>query len=152
MLLRRRAAMTDGVIDLYPAGLFGPEYERDFGEMHDYIITLHGQRQEIGRCSARRGESAPMYYFGHVGYHIDPPWRGHHYAARAVTLLRGLMGRWGLRSCVITCDPDNMPSRRTCELLGAVPERTVDVPREVRARWEISPRKVRYILRLEEQA
>ena len=152
MILWKRPYATDGVIDLYEANLFGPEEVQDFGEMHDFIITLHGKRREIGRCSARRGETEAMYYFGHIGYHIDPPWQGHHYALAACRLLVPLMRSWGLQSCVITCDPDNIPSRRTCEHLHAALERTVPVPLLVRSRWEISPVKCRYILRLEESA
>ena len=79
MLFRRfRPEFTDGVIDLVPIRLFPPEEEMGFGEVYDYIIAPHGQRREAGRISLRLGESPCVYYFGHIGYHVDPPWRGHH--------------------------------------------------------------------------
>ena len=46
---------------------------------------------------------------------------------------------------IITCDPDNIPSRRTCEGLGCVYERTVSVPEDILRKYDISPAKCRYI-------
>ena len=61
-----------------------------------------------------------------------------------------MMRQLGKTSVVITTDPDNIPSRRTCEALGCEMERIVDVPKEIRNRWEISPVKCRYIWRLDD--
>lgn len=150
MLFRRHmVAFTDGVIDLVQLDLWPPDEAMEFGENYDFMMTLHGKRKEIGRISLRVGESPCIYYFGHIGYHVDPPYRGHHFARRACRLLIPLMRREGKRSVVITTDPDNMPSRRTCEGLGCELERIVDVPEEIRRRWEISAVKCRYIWRLD---
>jgi len=148
----QRPAYSDGVIDLYPVwrGL-APDDDMGFGDVYDYVITEHGRKREIGRVEARLGEGLCCYYFGHVGYHIDPPWRGHHYALRACRLIAPVFRRAGKRSAVITCDPDNTPSRKTCEELGCVLERTVKVPARVRERWEISREKHRFIWVLEEE-
>jgi len=54
----------------------------------------------------------------------------------------------GKESVVITCDPDNWASRKTCIRLGCELERTVDVPRRIQTRWLISERKCRYIWRM----
>ena len=51
----------------------------------------------------------------------------------------------GLRSAVITTDPDNFASRRTCEHLGCVLESVVDVPPAYRVLCSGSQRKCRYI-------
>ena len=152
MLFRRaRVAFTDGVIDLIPLNLYPPEDEMGFGVNYDFMITPHGRRREAGRISVRLGESACVYYFGHIGYHVDPPYRGRHFARRACSLLRPLMLRAGKTSVVITTDPDNWPSRKTCEGLGCKLERTVEVPKWIRRRWEISPVKCRYIWRLADE-
>ena len=90
-----------------------------------------------------------MYYFGHIGYHVDPPYRGNHYAKRACELLRPLILLHGKESVVITCDPDNWASRKTCIRLGCELERTVDVPKRIQTRWLISERKCRYIWRMD---
>jgi predicted acetyltransferase len=75
------------------------------------------------------GESLEMYY-GHFGYHVYPAARGHHYAERACRLLLPLAQRHRLRTVWITCNPDNMASRRTCERLGAQFVNIVSVPPE----------------------
>src|SRR5439155_26479204 len=67
-------------------------------------------------------------YYGHVGYHVYPQHRGHHYAARSCRLLLPLARRHGLQTLWITCNPDNTASRHTCEYLGAQLVDTVDVP------------------------
>lgn len=151
MFFRRfHPAYTDGVIDLVPIRLYPPDSDMGFGECYDYIIAPHGVSREAGRISLRLGESPCVYYFGHIGYHVDPPYRGKRFAQRACALLKPLMLERGKKSVVITTDPDNIPSRRTCEGLGCEMERIVDVPREIRSRWEISAVKCRYILRLDQ--
>lgn len=150
MFFRRfRPMFTDGAIDLIPIPLYPPDEEMGFGDVYDFIIAPHGKRREMGRISVRMGESPCVYYFGHIGYHIDPPYRGHHYARLACELIRPIYESAGKRSVVITCDPDNLPSRKTCEGLGCTLERIVDVPASIRDRWEISEVKCRYIWHLD---
>lgn len=146
--MRRKPDWTDGVVDLFAIDLYPPDEEMGFGEVYDYIITPHGVRREAGRISLRMGESECVYYFGHIGYHVDPPYRGHRYAQRACMLLRPVLEAAGKGSVVITTDPDNIPSRKTCEGLGCALENIVDVPERVYRRWEISRVKCRYIWRL----
>jgi hypothetical protein len=67
-------------------------------------------------------------YYGHVGYRVYPFARGHHYAERACRLLLPLARRHGIQPLWITCNPDNFPSRRTCERLGAKLVEIVAVP------------------------
>lgn len=145
---RFRPVATDGVIDLIPIMLFLPDEEMGFGDVYDYVIAPHGTRREAGRISLRLGESECVYYFGHIGYHVDPPYRGDHYAARACELLRPMIEQAGKASVVITTDPDNVPSRRTCERLGCAYESTVNVPYRIQRKWDISPVKCRYIWRM----
>ena len=82
----------------------------------------------MGECDLRIGHNQNLYYGGNIGYHVFPPYRGHHYAARACRLLFGLAKRYGMGYVIITCNPDNIPSRRTCEALGGVLEDIVDLP------------------------
>ncbi|MBR4081866.1 MAG: GNAT family N-acetyltransferase [Clostridia bacterium] len=145
-----RPAATDGVIDLIPILLYLPDEEMGFGDVYDYVIVPHGTRREAGRISLRLGESECVYYFGHIGYHVDPPYRGRRYAQRACRLLEAIIRRAGKRSVVITADPDNLPSRRTCEGLGCRLESIVDVPERIQRRWEISAVKCRYIWHLDD--
>ena len=87
-------------------------------------------------------------YAGHVGYHVYPPARGHHYAERACRLLLPLAAAHGIRELWITVNPDNFASRRTCERLGARLIDTVLIPADhpFYARGERA--KCRYLIEL----
>lgn len=143
--LFRKAEYTDGVIDLIPIREAPPSRELGFGHERVWRIAEHQKGKEIGRISYRDGESLGIYYFGHIGYHVDAPWRGHHYAMRACRLIEGEIRRGGKSSVVITCDPDNEASRKTIEGLGAIWESRVTVDPGLRSRFEISKVKERYI-------
>lgn len=136
---------SNGVIDLR---LTGQDVSSDeLGIVDGYVFHIykcHGLHK-MGYVSLRLGESPSLYYLGHIGYRIDPPYRGHHYARQACELLKPLMTEHGLRSAVITTDPDNLASRRTCEELGCVLEGTVAVPPAYRVLCSGSESKCRYI-------
>jgi len=88
-----------------------------------------GQTENIGRIELRIGNTHHIVmYGGHIGYTVVPEYRGHHYAARACRLLMPLARSHGLKTLWITCNPDNIASRRTCELLGARLVEIVDLP------------------------
>jgi tagatose 1,6-diphosphate aldolase len=148
---RFRAEYSDGVIDLIPLHISPPAKELEFGHEQIWSITLHNQRREIGQISYRTGESRAVYYFGHIGYHVDPAYRGHHYAARACQLLRKEILLSGKCSVVITCDPDNLPSRKTCQSLGCRMESVCSVPEKMQRDFELSPAKCRYIWKMKEE-
>ena len=115
-------------------------------ESYTYDICLIDSGEPVGYISLRLGESPEIYYLGHIGYRVEEPWRGHHYAARAVQALLPLIKDLGMLSISITTDPDNIPSRKTCEKLGCVLENIVPVPPRYRALCMNSPAKCRYIL------
>ncbi len=90
---------------------------RDWVPAYHFNICLpDGTR--IGRCDLRIGHNRKLYYGGNIGYGIFPDYRGHHCAEKACRLLFELAKRHGLDYVVITCDPGNPASRRTCERLG----------------------------------
>ena len=152
MIFRRnRAEYSDGIIDLIPIHFTPPDPAMGFGREQIWRITLHDHKGEIGQISYRNGESRCIYYFGHIGYHIDEPYRSHRYARRACLLLEHEIRISGKSSVVITCDPDNEPSRRTCIGLGCLFEGITDVPEDIRRKYEISPVKCRYIWVLSEE-
>jgi RimJ/RimL family protein N-acetyltransferase len=82
-----------------------------------------------GGIGLRIGRSRDLeMYFGHVGYNVLTPVRGNHYAERACRLLLPLARSHGMESLWITCNPENIASRRTCERLGCRLVETVPVP------------------------
>lgn len=83
---------------------------KDYFPCYLLNIVLHGSNTKTG--------SIP-YYGGNIGYGISEEHRGHHYASKACILLKETAKTHGLDYLIITCDPDNIPSRKTCEYLGA---------------------------------
>jgi predicted acetyltransferase len=103
----------------------------------------------IGSISLRIGSADELVlYFGHIGYGVEPAYRGHHYAERACRLLLPLAHSHGLDTLWITCNPENVPSRRTCERLGAVLVEIVNVPRRCDLYRQGERKKCRYRLDL----
>lgn len=84
----------------------------------------------IGYCDLRIGHNQKLYVGGNIGYGIDEPYRGHRYAAKACKLLFGLAKRHGLDYVIITCQPDNAASARTCEIAGGRFLEIVDIPED----------------------
>ena len=84
-----------------------------------------------GSISLRIGHTLNLdRYLGHIGYHVMPSARGHHFSERAARLLLPIARAHGHQHLWITCNPDNIASRRTCERLGAAYVDTVALPRE----------------------
>jgi tagatose 1,6-diphosphate aldolase len=83
-------------------------------------------------------------YGGHIGYAVDLEHRGHHYAERACRLVLALAKAHGLDTIWITCNPDNVPSRRTCERLDATLVEIVRLPEDSDMYQEGDREKCRY--------
>jgi tagatose 1,6-diphosphate aldolase len=99
----------------------------------------------MGSISLRIGHTKHLtHYAGHIGYGVDEAFRGHRYAARACKLLLPLAKRHGLDPLWITVNPDNVPSRRTCEIFGARMVEIVDLPQDSEMYRRGERRKCRY--------
>ena len=83
---------------------------------HFAICDNNGTK--IGVCDLRIGHNENTYYGGNIGYGIDEEYRGHHYAGKACLLLFELARKHELDYVIITCNPDNFASRKTCEYAG----------------------------------
>ncbi len=93
-------------------------------------VEINGRIGVAGAVTLRIGSSKDLeVYYGHIGYHVYPPFRGRHYAERSVRLLLPLARSHKQDPLWITTNPDNYPSRRTCERLGAELVEIVPVPR-----------------------
>lgn len=103
--------------------------------------------EELGNLRLRLGSTPHLErYAGHIGYGVLPEHRGRRYAARAVRLVLPLAHKAGLDPLWITCDPENLASRRTLELAGAELIEIVDVPEDCIIHRNGHPRKCRYRL------
>ena len=135
-------------IGLLPFASYGVDEQIGFAECYVFVVVSLSQMEKAGELAIRLGESGQLFYLGHVGYHIDEPFRGHGYAAQACKLAVPLLRSLGLRSLVITTDAMNTPSIRTCESLGCSYECTVEVPREEQILLQMSAVKKRFIWEL----
>jgi len=109
-----------------------------------FDVVLHDGTL-IGQIDLRVGDTpALVTYAGQIGYGIDRPYRGHHYAAKACELIRTVALDHGMAELWITCNPDNIASVRTCERIGARFVERVSVPRGTEL-WRRGDReKLRY--------
>ncbi len=122
-------------LEAHPNGLERPDFRRSRSPAYRFWMQLHeadGLSPPLpfgGTISLRIGndENTRLYY-GHVGYLVFPPARGRHYSERAVRLLLPLARRHGMPELWITTNPDNVPSRRTCERLGCELVEIIDLP------------------------
>ena len=148
---KARPMFWDEEIELVPREYYGPDRRVGYTRNFVFDVVRREGGHTAGEIALRIGDSDRQFYLGHVGYHIDPPFRGRSYALRACRLCLPVFSALGQRSIVITTDPDNLPSIRTCERLGCEYESTVIVPLKVHQALQISNAKRRYLLELHEE-
>jgi len=118
---------------------------RGWAPSYRFAMRRTGTTLTMGEIGLRVGHTERLErYAGHIGYHVEPPYRGHHYAARSVRLLLPLARAHGLDPLWITCNPDNWASRRTCELAGGQLVGIVDLPPDDEIALRGEPLKCRY--------
>lgn len=101
--------------------------EKDWVPAYYFSVCLP-DGTKIGQCDLRIGHNDRLYIGGNIGYGIDEAYRGHHFAAKACMLLFRQARKHGLKYVIITCDPSNRASSRTCELAGGQYLETASVP------------------------
>lgn len=121
--------MVDGELTLHLHRTCPADPNRGVVPAYEFHMVHSETAETMGRISLRVGDTEFLrLYAGHIGYGVEPPFRGHRYAARSCRLLLPLAARHGFGELWITVNPDNTPSRRTCEILGAEMMGIVDVP------------------------
>ena len=91
--------------------------ERGWVPTYHFDICKTGAKgaQPLGMCDLRVGHNEKTYYGGNIGYGVYEEHRGNHYAGKACLLLYELARKHGMEYVIITCNPDNVLSRKTCE-------------------------------------
>lgn len=91
--------------------------ERRFAPYYHFRIEVAGAG--VGHLNLRVGETEHLRLVaGHIGYEVRPEHRGHGYAYQACQALAPF-ARLLRPETILTADPDNTPSLRTIERLGA---------------------------------
>lgn len=137
--------LVDGDLELRLVATRPADPDRGLVPEYGFRMTLAGGDAEIGGINLRIGDTERLrLYAGHFGYGVHPEQRGHRYAARACRLLLPLARRHGLKTLWVTCNPENVASRRTCELAGARFVEIVDVPEDTDIYQRGEHQKCRY--------
>jgi len=121
--------LIDGDLELLCVEKKAGDPRKGRAPVYRFKMAHTNRGEELGHIELRIGNTHDLVlYGGHIGYGVHPEHRGHRYAARACRLLFPLARRHGLTTLWITCNPDNIASRRTCELAGAELVEIVDLP------------------------
>ena len=120
--------LTDGEIDLKIEDKTPSNEEKGYVPAYKYSITRHNSNDSIGNIDIRIGYNDNLYYGGHIGYRIEKSYRGNSYASKACKIIKQIAIAHGLEKVIITCNPDNFPSRITCEKSGLKLKEIVDLP------------------------
>lgn len=106
--------------DANPALNYVPSY--------NYSICNNVTDEVMGFIDLRVGYNENTYYGGNIGYTIHNQYRGNHYAGKACRLVFEQAKQLGMTLIIITCNPDNIASRKTCEYISGTLDRIVDIP------------------------
>ncbi len=124
-------SLADTEIELRLAREVSANPEKEWLCALHFNIVHTDTQYSIGTIDIRLGYTLSLVrYGGHLGYRINPDWRGRHYAAKACKLLIPVALSHGMDVLWITCNPDNWASRKTCEWIGATLVEIVDLPPE----------------------
>ena len=104
------------------------EIDRSAARQFAFVIRRMADDANVGYCDLRLGHSISLYYYGNIGYHVYPEYRGNNYAYKACLLLFRLAREMGMDYLLITASPDNLASVRTCEKLEGTFLECADVP------------------------
>lgn len=103
----------------------------DYVESAEFDIVRNSDDVTVGRCDIRISdkENEELYYAGNIGYRVYESYRGHSYAYQACLILFDILKReYNREDIIITCSPDNIPSKITLEKLGGMLIEECEVP------------------------
>ena len=120
------------------------------GELPYYYWTIvrNSDQRDVGSISLRIGHNFHSYYNGNIGYEIDEPCRGHHYALTACRMVVDLARKHGMDRLYLTCNFDNHASYKTIESLGGELLEEVMPPKEYIFYYDGMKKHKIYLLKL----
>ena len=126
------------------------EFEDDGIETYVYDIVSPSLKRTVGRIEYRIEEGRELDYYGNIGYVIYVPYRGHYFAYEACLLLIEIMKIKipELQEIVITCNPDNIASKKTIQKLGCHYIKTLNIDTDHELYHQGDVQKELYILNL----
>jgi len=110
--------LTDGEIKLILEEKVPENKVKKYVPAYKFSIILEKSNIKVGFIDIRIGYNQGLYYGGHIGYTVYECFRGHNYAIKACQLIKKVAYDHNMKKLYITCNPDNIASRKTCEKLG----------------------------------
>ena len=121
--------LADQVVALHLSRISPAIPDRGWVPAYHFAIMQADSDEAIGELRLRVGSSDLLCLFaGHIGYSISEPHRGNRYACHALNVVAPFAWSLGIDPIWITCNPENLASRRTCELAGAEFVETIRLP------------------------
>jgi predicted acetyltransferase len=102
-------------------------------EIQAYCFTMINSStgNEMGGINIKAGYTENIVnYRGNIGFTVYDSFRGKHYSARGCVLLIPVIVILEMTPVWLTCNIDNIPSKRNIERIGAIYIDTVKVPEE----------------------
>lgn len=123
--------LVDGDLELVLVAKASADATRSYSPAYKFEMRSLATGKKLGNIDLRIGNTTHLVcYGGHIGYGVRPEHRGNRYAARSTQLLFPLAKKHDLNPLWITCNPDNLASRRTCEIAGGTLVEIVDLPKD----------------------
>lgn len=95
---------------------------------YHFNMINHETKELMGHIRLRIGQESDVMYFGNIGYDVEEKYRGNKYAARSLKLILPFAFKLGLDNVWISCNPDNIASKRSCEIAGGRMTGLFDIP------------------------
>jgi tagatose 1,6-diphosphate aldolase len=89
--------LRDGDLTLALTGKHPANPERGFVPSYEFEMRETATRQKMGSIRLRIGSARELRCPSHIGYQVDPDFRGNHYAARSVRLLLPFAAARGIK-------------------------------------------------------
>ncbi len=125
----RPGKLHDGDLALVLVKTAPPDPVKGYSPGYEFEMRRPGRTQAMGSIRLRIDSARRLRFPGHIGYEVKKAFRGRRYAARSCRLLLPLARAHGLRAVWLTVDPKNIPSLKTCAIIGAKYVETVRIPK-----------------------
>ena len=135
MILQTRNNVYTGELDVYLKCIsrIRPSVFNGNVRSMEYDIIRCSDEVKVGICDIRLsdGYNEELYYSGNIGYRIYEYYRGNGYAYQACLILFDILKKeYNRENIIITCSPDNIPSKVTLEKLGGELIEECEVPKD----------------------
>jgi len=120
--------LSDGEIELVCKEKIPENKDKKYVPTYAFLIRRTNDKVEVGDINIRIGYNENIYYGGNIGYGICEVYRGNNYASKACNIVKQVALAHDMSKLLITVTPENTPSRRTCEKIGAKLLEIVDLP------------------------